>query len=313
MGPTNGFNPEKVNYFSLDEYIDRIKLTDNIMRHVEDTSISFQNYIKFLSNYPETVILDHLINSFKDEMLYSNKVEKHLINPEEIKNKNVYFDSLTISHHRIKELHQFVSSDQPNYKFDYRDSSAWVSYFDKSGVEHIFWHAAEPEDIEAFMNDFIKIYKIKGLQGIISNPFLKSALCHLLFLRIHPFNDGNGRTARLIYDMKFTEMINRLYGTNLKISPLHLSMSIYLNQITYVKKIDNIYFDIKHDCNDEINQFFDFILNITDEQINFMTTDESKRKLDELLIAFENASSADVVEEEIEKEASNMKIKKLVQ
>ena len=57
---------------------------------------------------------------------------------------------------------------------------------------------------------------------------------------------------------------------------------------------------------DQINRF-------TDEQINFMTTDESKRKLDELSIAFENASSADVVEEEIEKDASNMKIKKLVQ
>ena len=63
---------------------------------------------------------------------------------------------------------------------------------------------------------------------------------HLLFVRIHPYSDGNGRTARLIHNIKFTESINKLYGMKLKISPLNLSKSILLNKITYVKRIDNI-------------------------------------------------------------------------
>lgn len=66
---------------------------------------------------------------------------------------------------------------------------------------------------------------------------------------------------------EFTEMINKLYGTRLKLSPLNISESILINKITYVKRIDNIYFDIKHDSNIEINAWFNFILDMIDEQL----------------------------------------------
>ena len=69
------------------------------------------------------------------------------------------------------------------------------------------------------MNDFIRVYKQGGTSSIYSNPFLASSLIHLLFLRIHPYTDGNGRTARILHNIKFTEMINKLYGTRLKLSP----------------------------------------------------------------------------------------------
>ena len=314
MGPLNGVNLERVKYFELQEYIDRISISDDIMHHVEDTSKNFEKYIKFLSAYNYPVILEHLINSFTEEMKYSNKVEHHLLRPEDLDKNNVYFDSLSMNHHRIKELHRFVQEGQENFRYEYRESEVRVSYIDKEGQEHIYWYGAESEDIEKFLDSFIKIYKTKGIQVILSNPFLKAALCHLLFVRIHPFTDGNGRTARLIYDMKFTEMINMLYGTKLKISPLHLSMSIYVNQPTYVKKIDNIYFDIEHDSNDEINQFFDFILNMTDEQIHYMMTDDSKTKLDQIATMYENGYAANLpLDIETKKEADDMKLKKLLQ
>ena len=62
-------------------------------------------------------------------------------------------------------------------------------------------------------------------------------------------------------------MINKLYGTRLKLSPLNISESILINKITYVQRIDNIYFDIKHDSNIEINAWFNFILDMIDEQL----------------------------------------------
>lgn len=85
------------------------------------------------------------------------------------------------------------------------------------------------------------------------------------------FADGNGRTARMIYNMKLTERINNVYGMNLKICPLNISQSILLNQPTYAKRINDIYFDLNHDSNEEINKWFDFILNMTDEQLYFNT------------------------------------------
>ena len=306
MGPENGINLTRVNYFSLAEYVDRIRLCDDIFYHVEDTSKSFESYIKFLSAYDYDIIIKHLIDSFTTEIQYSNLVERHLVRPEEINKNNIFFDSLAMSHNRIKQLHKFVKEDEDNFSYDYRKQEARVSYFEDNGEEHIFWYGAEPEDIKKFMDDYITFYKSKGLQMIDIIPFLRAALCHLLFVRIHPFGDGNGRTARLIYDMKFTEMINKLYGTNLKISPLHLSMSIYLNQPTYVKKINDIYFDVEHDSNDEINKFFEFILNMTDEQIHYMMTDESKKKLDLL------AEAAIRSDQNKNKEANGMKLSKLL-
>lgn len=62
--------------------------------------------------------------------------------------------------------------------------------------------------------------------------FLNS-LVHLLFLRIHPYTDGNGRTARILHNIKFTEMINKVYSTRLKLSPLN-----YIRK--YISKQNNI-------------------------------------------------------------------------
>ena len=40
-----------------------------------------------------------------------------------------------------------------------------------------------------------------------------------------------------------------------------------VNKITYTKRIDNIYFDLDHDTNESINMWFNFILDMADEQI----------------------------------------------
>lgn len=36
------------------------------------------------------------------------------------------------------------------------------------------------------------------LKSLIDNPFLREAIFHIKFLKIHPFEDGNGRCARLL-------------------------------------------------------------------------------------------------------------------
>ncbi len=313
MGPINGINLDRVQYFNLEEYVDKIHLCKNTLYHVEDTSKEFEKYIKFLSNYNDTVILEHLKYSFANEIKYSNKVEKHLINPDDINRNNIYFDSLAMSNNRIKKIHSFTQQSSDNSDYNYRKDEARVSYYDDKGKEHIFWYGAEPQDIKKFMNDYISFYKSKGLQMLDISPFLKASLCHLLFVRIHPFGDGNGRTARLLYDMKFTEMINKLYSTNLKISPLHLSMSIYLNQLSYIQKINDIYFDMEHDCNEEINKFFDFMLNMTDEQIHYMMTDYSKSELERITRFYTIVNpNESILDKDIKKEANGMKIKRLI-
>ena len=54
---------------------------------------------------------------------------------------------------------------------------------------------------------------------------------------------------------------------NLKICPVNLSKSINLCKPTYVDILDSIYFDLDHDNNEQINRWFNFLLNMYDEQL----------------------------------------------
>ena len=154
------------------------------------------------------------------------------------------------------------------------------------------------------MTDFIKIYKKNDISILMNNPFLKSALIHLLFIRIHPYLDGNGRTARLLHNSKFTDSINRIYGTKLKISPLNLSRSIALNKISYTKAINQIYFDLEHDSNAAINNYFNMMLNMADEQIYF-----SSEELDKIDPKFLKKAQEDTPLEHKEDMNKKMKLK----
>lgn len=248
-------------------------------------------------------MIQYWIDSLAKELNYSQKIEnEHILYPNEIYKNGVFFDTLQMSHSRIKKLHQFVTrSDTPT---DYRKGEIKVSRLTQSLEEEIFWYGVEPEDLKQFLNDFIKIYKNSSLSFVNSNPFLKSALMHLLFVRIHPFADGNGRTARMIHNIKFTESINKIYGMNLKICPLNLSLSILINKPTYAKRINNIYFDLEHNCNEELNQWFDFILNMIDEQIYYNNNRISS--LDKSLKNLETLKQTD--KSDIHKKIKQMKI-----
>ena len=45
---------------------------------------------------------------------------------------------------------------------------------------------------------FALFKEVNELKLLISDPFLREAIFHIKFLKIHPFEDGNGRCARLL-------------------------------------------------------------------------------------------------------------------
>ena len=56
---------------------------------------------------------------------------------------------------------------------------------------------ASPEETPALMSDLVRWYNEEEQKGILS-PVELAALFHYRYIRIHPFEDGNGRIARLI-------------------------------------------------------------------------------------------------------------------
>lgn len=56
---------------------------------------------------------------------------------------------------------------------------------------------ATPEETPALMNDLLDWYRKKVEEAQV-NPILLATEFHYKFIRIHPFDDGNGRTARIL-------------------------------------------------------------------------------------------------------------------
>ena len=65
MRPINGCNPNKTTYFSLEEYVEIIELSDNVRYHIEETSKEFDKYINKLKKFDESTILYILEHSLK--------------------------------------------------------------------------------------------------------------------------------------------------------------------------------------------------------------------------------------------------------
>jgi Fic family protein len=65
------------------------------------------------------------------------------------------------------------------------------------GRERVHYMAPSPDRVEEEMSKFIDWY---NADKPIS-PVIRSAIVHLWFVSIHPFEDGNGRLARILGDM----------------------------------------------------------------------------------------------------------------
>ena len=84
------------------------------------------------------------------------------------------------------------------------------------GKEKVHFQAPDSKEVASQMRLFLKwINKEEKI-----DPFLKSAIAHLWFVTVHPFDDGNGRLARTIADMMLARadnMPHRFYSMSAEI------------------------------------------------------------------------------------------------
>ena len=167
MGPINGMNPNKFDYFPIEEYVNRIQVEDYVFEHMEDTNREFDNYLKELSKYDNYAVIYYFIDSLSKEMKASQAIEHHYKTTQDIISKDVFFNTLQMSHAQIKRLHKFVL---PNGNYDYRNNDVRVSKMLPNGIEEIYMWGAKSKDVKPFMDDFIKFYKNNSLSVLITKP-----------------------------------------------------------------------------------------------------------------------------------------------
>ena len=70
-------------------------------------------------------------------------------------------------------------------------------------------------------------------QDILLELFKREARFHIEFIRIHPFEDGNGRTGRIILNAHLANLADKYNAVFLDINPIIKNVNYFLKKESY--------------------------------------------------------------------------------
>jgi len=138
------------------------------------------------------------LNSFMNYKLNKNKFKptkeiqeiENLIQAYEFAQKNKLSEENLLDCHKTLSKTLLIKSKRGKYREEP------IGVFGKSGLVYL---AIEPEFVEREMKNFFRdVIALLSNTLTVQEVFYHASLIHLKFVHIHPFMDGNGRTARLL-------------------------------------------------------------------------------------------------------------------
>lgn len=261
----------EIGYFDLINFINSFEISQDTLEHLAEVQEDFDKYFKKLLSLGENAV-DYLMIDLYNELAFSNLIEgEKFVNPNIILQNDLFNVGQILTNETICNIQKLLmqNKNMPYPKGEYRKVPVFIKYDGK-----IVYHAPKTEDTPRFMQDFITFYNRNSDNLIDNDPFIKAALLHFLFVKIHPFVDGNGRVTRILQNIKFTELVNHIYSDNskslsLKICPLNISYSIFNNKSTYYGRLREIPFSEGADINKSVNKWLQFLLYMYEEQLNY--------------------------------------------
>lgn len=178
---------------------------------IEGENIDFDSYYK------------HKFLNVKYKPGYTKKADDLLLAYEFTLENNLSFENVLKTHSILsrnllpKNQRGFIRNN-PMFVLNSDDRIEYVAAepnIVKSETEKLFF------DISILLNEKLSLPEI----------FYYAAFIHLVFVMIHPFQDGNGRTARLLEKWFLIEKLGK------KIISIELEKNYYKNQSDYYKNI----------------------------------------------------------------------------
>ncbi len=177
---------------------------------------------------------------------------------KEIKNLKKAYDYLATIEHmpevkfkldedQIKKIHQIITDGlemKDNIPGLYRHHQVYVGNREHGGI---YTPPKNFTDIENLMKEFVKW--INSEEIISLDPEIRAALAHYHFALIHPFGNGNGRTARIIEALTLT-------AAGIKYMPIMLSNFYY----RHIDEYFMVFSSSKQNHENDITPFLEFVL-----------------------------------------------------
>jgi Fic family protein len=111
------------------------------------------------------------------------------------------WQDIPFNENHIKQLHQTLlrhSEKDARHRGQYKTNTNNVAAFDESGVQiGIVFETASPFDTPRLMTELVD-WVVREREQAQLHPLLIIAIFVVVFLEIHPFQDGNGRLSRVL-------------------------------------------------------------------------------------------------------------------
>jgi len=111
------------------------------------------------------------------------------------------WQDIPFNENHIKQLHQILlqhSRKDERHRGHYKTSSNNVAAFDQDGVQvGVVFETATPFDTPRLMDELVAWVDDERAKAEL-HPLLVIAIFVVVFLEIHPFQDGNGRLSRVL-------------------------------------------------------------------------------------------------------------------
>lgn len=187
----------------LDAYLEQVpKNLQAIFDALKDAEIStdtFNFYVSVSSVYSskiegEKIELDSYVKykKFGIQFLpdYTRKID-------DLYNAYTFAKRNELNPKNISEAHKLLTKNivASHWQGKFRNQNMFVTTAD-GRIEYV---AALPTEVETEMKKFFNDVALLLKANLsIEEVFYYASFIHLIFVKIHPFNDGNGRTARLL-------------------------------------------------------------------------------------------------------------------
>jgi Fic family protein len=111
------------------------------------------------------------------------------------------FEDITFTENHIRQLHHDLlkySAKDKHHRGEYKKTNNSVAAFDENGKQiGIVFETATPFDTPRLMTEIV-VWINEALETKKLHPLLIVAIFVVVFLEIHPFQDGNGRLSRVL-------------------------------------------------------------------------------------------------------------------
>lgn len=259
-------------------------ITDKMLNYVSDImkKIGEANYFESLNRYPELRRKSRIRSIHSSLAIENNQLS--LFQVEDVINgKMVIGEQKDIQEVKnAYEAYEQIDKVNPYSVEDLKKIHGILTFLVEkdAGKFRNHWEAVYDGNVEIFMapphrlvptlmdNLFNWMNEVKDT----INPLILSSIFHYEFVFIHPFSDGNGRTARIWQTVILSHWEKAF-------TYLPIESMIKKNQNEYYKVIDN--------CNKAGNstEFIEFMLKMIDDIIDEMNNSKEMKDKSELLLS----------------------------